>query len=315
MIFVAQHRGEFLANIAAELDETVARQAAHGTAGQIITRQLARGHDWMVCDVLCTFGPQDRPFEEKAPCVFITVVVAGSFHCRSVAGSNLLAPGSLMLGHANQCFERRLEPGSGVRCLSFRYAPGYFERLKADTGARARRPAIGVLRLPPSRPLSPLVAQAYAGLTVSLGVPWEELSVQVAAESVRIVEDLPSDWGSVPPGATARIATAVRFIERYLGTRLTLSDLAREAGLSRFHFLRTFERLVGVTPHRYILRARLREAAMRLEAESTGILDIALDCGFSDLSNFSRAFRAEFGVSPRVYRGATKAGLGEVRGK
>ena len=269
----------------------------------------------MVCDVLCTFGPQDRPFEEKAPCVFITVVVAGSFHCRSVAGSNLLAPGSLMLGHANQCFERRLEPGTGVRCLSFRYAPGYFERLAADTGARARRPAIGVLRLPPSRSLSPLAAQAYAGLTVSLGVPWEELSVQVAVASVRVVETLPFDGGSVLPGAAARVATAVRFIERSLGTRLTLSDLAREAGLSRFHFLRTFERLVGVTPHRYILRARLREAAMRLEAESTGILDIALDCGFSDQSNFSRAFRAEFGVSPRVYRGATKARLGEVRGK
>ena len=153
----------------------------------------------MVCDVLCTFGPQDRPFEEKAPCVFITAVAAGSFHCRSAAGCSLLTPGSWMLGHANQCFERRLEPGTGVRCLSFRYAPGYFERL------------------------------------------------------------------------------------------------------------------VGVTPHRYILRARLREAAMRLEAESTGILDIALDCGFSDLSNFSRAFRVEFGVSPRAYRGVTKNRLGEVR--
>jgi AraC-like DNA-binding protein len=303
-----------LANIAAELDETVAKQAAHGTPGQITTRQLARGHDWMVYDVLCTFGPQDRPFEEKAPCVFITLVVAGSFYCRSAAGCSLLTPGSLMLGHANQCFERRLEPATGVRCLSFRYAPGYFERLAADTGARARRPAIGVLHLPPSRSLSPLVAQAYAGLTASLGVPWEELSVQVAAESVRVVETLPFNWGSVLPGAAARVATAVRFIERYLVTRLTLGDLAREAGLSRFHFLRTFQRLIGVTPHRYILRARLREAAMRLEAESTGILNIALDCGFSDLSNFSRAFRAEFGVSPRVYRGVTKDRLGEVRG-
>ena len=302
-----------MANIAAELDETVAKQAAHGTPGQITTRQLARGHDWMVCDVLCTFGPHDRPFEEKAPCVFITAVAAGSFHCRSAAGCSLLTPGSWMLGHANQCFERRLEPGTGVRCLSFRYAPGYFERLAADTGARARRPAIGVLRLPPSRSLSPLAAQAYAGLTVSLGVPWEELSVQVAAESVRVVETLPFDWGGLLPGAAPRVATAVRFIERYLGTHLTLGDLAREAGLSRFHFLRTFERLVGVTPHRYILRARLREAAMRLEAESTGILDIALDCGFSDQSNFSRAFRAEFGASPRVYRGITKNRLGEVR--
>jgi len=41
---------------------------------------------------------------------------------------------------------------------------------------------------------------------------------------------------------------------------------------------------------------------MRLAAESTRILDIALDCGFGDVSNFNRAFRTEFGVSPRVFR-------------
>jgi len=71
--------------------------------------------------------------------------------------------------------------------------------------------------------------------------------------------------------------------------------------LSPYHFLRTFERLTGVTPHQYILRARLREAALRL-AEPGRVLDIALDCGFGDLSNFNRTFRAEFGVSPRIFR-------------
>ena len=82
----------------------------------------------------------------------------------------------------------------------------------------------------------------------------------------------------------------------------TLGSLAREAGLSPYHFLRTFQRLTGVTPHQYVLRARLREAAMRLAVEHARVIDIALDCGFGDVSNFNRAFRAEFGVSPRVYR-------------
>ena len=85
---------------------------------------------------------------------------------------------------------------------------------------------------------------------------------------------------------------------------MTLGSLAREAGLSRFHFLRTFERLTGVTPHQYVMRARLREAAIRLVAESGNVLDIALDCGFGDVSSFNRAFRNEFGVSPRVFRRA-----------
>jgi AraC family transcriptional regulator len=88
---------------------------------------------------------------------------------------------------------------------------------------------------------------------------------------------------------------------------LTLDSLARGAGLSPYHFLRTFERLTGSTPHQYVLRARLREAARRLTSEPGKVVDIALDCGFGDVSNFNRAFRAEFGASPRTFRfpGAT----------
>ena len=91
-------------------------------------------------------------------------------------------------------------------------------------------------------------------------------------------------------------------IERHPDRNPTLKELAQEAGLSPYHFLRTFEQLTGVTPHQFILRARLRQAAMRLSTEPTKILDIALDCGFGDISNFNRAFRAEFGVNPRLYR-------------
>jgi AraC-like DNA-binding protein len=94
----------------------------------------------------------------------------------------------------------------------------------------------------------------------------------------------------------------VRRIEDQVDTPLTLGGLAEEAGLSPYHFLRTFERLTGLTPHQYILRARLREAARRLAIQRARVIDIALDCGFGDVSNFNRAFRAEFGVSPRAYR-------------
>jgi AraC-like DNA-binding protein len=78
--------------------------------------------------------------------------------------------------------------------------------------------------------------------------------------------------------------------------------MAGAAGLSPYHFLRTFQRLTGVTPHQYIVRARLRDAAIRLSARGRKILDIALDSGFGDVSNFNRAFRTEFGLSPREYR-------------
>ena len=72
--------------------------------------------------------------------------------------------------------------------------------------------------------------------------------------------------------------------------------------MSPYHFLRTFKAVTGITPHQWLLRARLREAAQRLANSRTGVTAIALDVGFDDLSNFIRSFRAEFGVSPRQYR-------------
>jgi AraC-like DNA-binding protein len=81
-----------------------------------------------------------------------------------------------------------------------------------------------------------------------------------------------------------------------------LVDLAQAAGLSKFHFLRTFVRVTGATPHQYVLRARLRRAAVELQTRQAKVVEVAFGCGFGDVSSFNRAFRAEFGVSPRAYR-------------
>jgi AraC-like DNA-binding protein len=86
-----------------------------------------------------------------------------------------------------------------------------------------------------------------------------------------------------------------------------LSDLARTAGLSPYHFLRVFKGVTGVTPHQWLLRARLREAAHRLATSRAPVTEIALEVGFDDLSNFIRTFRAEYGVPPSRYRGRLDA--------
>lgn len=99
-----------------------------------------------------------------------------------------------------------------------------------------------------------------------------------------------------------RHSRIVRTIERHPDCELTLEKFVRNCGLSPYHFLRTFERVGGLTPHRYILRTRLREAAVRLVAGPAKVSDVALDCGFGGVSNFNRAFRSEFGASPREYR-------------
>lgn len=63
-----------------------------------------------------------------------------------------------------------------------------------------------------------------------------------------------------------------------------------------------FSRVLGVTPHQYLLRARLRAAARRLLAEDTEVTQIALDVGFNDVSNFVRTFGRAAGMSPTNFR-------------
>ncbi|HUA21876.1 MAG TPA: AraC family transcriptional regulator [Bryobacteraceae bacterium] len=270
---------------------------AGGSQGREV---LARGDGWQVSDVHCTLGPRDRPFEERHSGVSIAAVVAGTFQYRSATGRELMTPGSLLLGNAGQCYECGHEHGAGDRCVAFSYAPEVFERLAADAGAPRAR--FKTLRLPPLREMSPVLARVSAVLVRSANAPWEELSVQLAAHAVQLERGIPRAPASAEPGATARVTRVLRMVERDPDAVHTLECLAREARLSPYHFLRTFQALTGATPHQYILRMRLRRAATRLASEPAKILDIALDSGFGDVSNFNRAFRAEFGLSPREYR-------------
>ena len=314
-----------MAKIAVELEQALARRAATGAAACHPTcRVLARGDGWAVQDLICASGPQDPIFEERHGGVSIAMVLAGTFQyrgsaCQSFANESsakvrsangairneLMTPGSLLLGNAGQSFGVGHEHAAGDRCLSFQFAPEYFERIASDAGVKKGERGFRVLRLPPLRELSSLIARARAGLEYSADTPWEELSVELAAATVRVERGISSRAENAPPSAIARVTRSVRAIERRPDGALGLGSLAREAGLSPYHFLRTFERLTGITPHQYVRRARLRDAASRLAAEREKVLDIALDCGFGDVSNFNRAFRTEFGISPLAFRSRT----------
>jgi len=299
--------GGVLAKIAVELKQALARRAATGGAACHPTcRVLARGDGWAVEDLICASGPQDPIFEERHCNVSIAMVLAGTFQYRGSANggirNELMTPGSLLLGNAGHNFEVGHEHAAGDRCLSFHFVPEYFERIARDAGVRKSGRGFRMLRLPPLRELSSLIARASAGLEYSSDTPWEELSVELVAATVRLERGISSGAESAPPSAIARVTRSVRAIERRPDGALGLGGLAREAGLSPYHFLRTFERLTGITPHQYVRRARLRDAASRLAVECGKVLDIAYDCGFGDVSNFNRALRNEFGVSPLKFR-------------
>ncbi len=158
------------------------------------------------------------------------------------------------------------------------------------------RSSAGAL-MTPIRASAPPTAMASALLAGSPRVSAEELSVRVAGQAAAIVRSPDRDTG-LAAGALARVTRAVRAIDKDPSAPQNLNGLAAIAGLSPYHFLRAFEAAVGATPHQYLLRARLRRAAIRLKTGD----EKALDCGFGDVSNFNRAFRAEFGMNPRRYR-------------
>jgi AraC family transcriptional regulator len=290
-----------LAKIAVGLEQALARRNESGTPGETTPRVIAEGDGWTVAEVVCTCGPQDRPYEERHVRDAIAIVQAGSFEYRSPAGRAVLTAGSLMLGSHGHSFECAHRHGEGDRCLSFWYAPDYFERLAADAGARGSDRRLKVPSVPALRPLSPLLARANAGVRRAVDTPWEELAATLAARTVALASGVPPR-SAMPLNAEARLARAIRMIDRRPDASHSLGRLATEAGLSPYHFLRSFKSLVGITPHQYVLRARLREAAARLAAGASKVLDIALDCGFGDVSNFNRTFRVEFGESPLAWR-------------
>ena len=290
-----------MAEIAIALAEALSRRREGGEPGRTVPRVIARGRGWTVADVVCTCGPSDRPYEERHAGYSIAIVLAGSFQYRSMEGHALMTPGSLILGNQGQCFECGHEHREGDRCVSFWYAAERFERLVADSGQRG--PAhFPVPRLPSLRALAPLVAAAAVGVAGTAEISWEEFGIRLAAHTLGLATGVPAHPRGLPRNAEARVSGAVRTIDDDPHEQLTLETLATETGLSPYHFLRTFERVTGVTPHQYVLRARLRKAALRLADGAERITDVAFDCGFGDISNFNRAFRGEFGVSPHAFR-------------
>lgn len=303
-MIVGTEARRILAKIAVDLERALARRAREAAQGGTEPRTIAQGSGWNVADVLCTCGPGDPSFEERHRAFCIALVVAGAFEYRSETAAALMTPGAAMLGNAGECFECGHRHRAGDRCIAFRYQPEYFERVFADAGvARRRRASFSAARIEPSRALAPYVAAASTGVTTAANMAWDEVALTLAARVVRIVDGTNArNDKPLPPGALARVVETLRWIDETPEAEMGLDRLAQQARLSPYHFLRTFERATGVTPHQYVLRARLRAAAQRLADAPDKIVEVALDCGFVDLSNFNRAFRAEFGMAPRGYR-------------
>lgn len=98
------------------------------------------------------------------------------------------------------------------------------------------------------------------------------------------------------------IVAAVEFIQANYPYPITIDDMIQEIPISKYHFIRCFRRIMGVTPYSYLTNYRINMSKILLRSSDKSIADIAEACGFLDTSNFITQFKKHTGVRPTHYR-------------
>ncbi len=129
----------------------------------------------------------------------------------------------------------------------------------------------------------------------------DSLAVALSSHLLRNfgVGDFPERDASA--GRSVAVRRALDYMESVTDGRISLAELAGAAGISRFHFARTFKREVGVSPVAYLERLRIERAKKLIFAGDISLADVAYAVGFSDQSHFTRRFRRHVGRTPAAY--------------
>ena len=261
-----------------------------------------------VYDYRCDAGPADQPFVEVHRRHSLSYVRRGSFGCRTLGTLHELVAGAVLVGRPGQEYMATHEHhGCGDECLSVKLSAELAELLGGNA-------VWDIARVPPLPELMVLGELAQAAADGRSDVGADEAGMLFASKFAEVASRRNSTASASKVSASdrRRAVEAALWLEAHSSEPLDLDVTARQAGLSAFHFLRLFARVLGVTPHQYLLRSRLRRAARLLADGASSITGVALDVGFADLSNFVRTFRRAAGVSPREFRQtARRAARGE----
>jgi len=262
---------------------------------------ILRTRSLRVDDYRCTAGPHDAPFPERHESFDVAYVRRGSFGCQTRGERFELVAGSVLVGQPGDEYVCTHEHHrGGDECLSFHLSPELAERI-GGAGEVWRAGCI-----PPLAELMVMGELAQAAADGRSDVGLDELALSFAARFVDVVSGRERRAPRVRPADRRRAVEAALWIDAHAHQSVDLEATAQEVGLSPFHFLRLFSKALGVTPHQYLVRSRLRRAAGLLCDAERSVTDVALEVGFGDLSNFVRTFRRAAGVSPGGFRRAAQ---------
>jgi AraC-like DNA-binding protein len=253
-----------------------------------------------VSDFRCTAVPGDKPFVEQFGCHSVSYVRKGSFGCRTRGQSFDLVAGSILVGHPGDEYLCTHDHVCGDECLSFFLEPELVEAI----GDRTEVWRIGAAPPLPELMVLGELAQAAADGRSDIGL--DEVGQLFASRFVEVVSGRTPKPSAAKARDRRRAVETALWIDAHSHQQIDLEHAAAHADISPFHFLRLFSGVLGVTPHQYLVRSRLRHAARLLADDDRPVTDVAYDVGFGDLSNFVRTFHRAAGVSPRKFREASR---------
>jgi AraC-like DNA-binding protein len=253
-----------------------------------------------VSDFRCTAAPGDTPFVECYASHSISYVRKGSFGCRCRGRFFELVAGSILVGYPGDEFVCTHDHVCGDECLSFFLT----DELVDAIGDRPEAWRVGAAPPLPELMVLGELAQAAADGRSDIGL--DEIGQLFAHRFVEVISGRTHQPEPAKTRDRRRAVETALWIDTHSHEEIDLDAAAAQAELSPFHFLRLFSAVLGVTPHQYLLRSRLRHAARLLADDERPVTDVAYDVGFGDLSNFVRTFHRAAGVSPRKFRAASR---------
>lgn len=225
-----------------------------------------------------------------------------------------VAPGDVMLVRQNETYRSSIRTPTVTDSFSLFFPYEFYERLSTDCRHRTLQRFVDSgasnASFPVSRGFTTLLQHLAAQLerpTSSLMI--EELVARLREAMGMHVEDVTESYSKITMSAGSRKADRLRRLMRARemihfgpGDRSTLAELAYEAGMSEFHFLRSFAEAFGTTPSRYLERIKIGRARDLLVASRLSVKSIADRSGYESVSAFCRAFRRATGMTPRIFR-------------
>lgn len=255
-----------------------------------------------VIDYRCDLGPHSKPFVESHSKFTISYVRRGTFGCRMRGETFELVAGSLLVGHPGDEYMCTHDHHvCGDECLSFQLT-----RELVETMGYANAEIWKVGSLAPLAELVVLGELAQAAAEARNDVGLDEAGMLFAHRFGEVSSGRKHKRPELRGRDRRRVVETALWMDAHSHQAIDLHGAAKQAGLSPFHFLRLFTNALGVTPHQYLVRSRLRHAARLLAAADRSVTDVAYDVGFADLSNFVRTFHRAAGASPRAFREAAK---------